>query len=268
MAARVPAGAAGEPAGGLGMRWTLLAATVGVVCMAVPASAIPDLATEMPWDLLSCGDAPDAAHVYHDLPDPMNPMRRVAVHLVCLFEAEETARGGGCSSGAFVDLGYQWASTYSARVDPAGSGLGASGVVNGFQSSGNTWDAAVGANLFGSLTQGGSGGNAGRSDGVDQLGWKRLGGSTIAQTTTWYNTQTGNAVESDGAYNTQFAWSLSGEANKMDLENIATHEFGHMYGLDHPRAAPYNTMHAYGYTGETLRRSPAVGDVNGMRSLY
>ena len=53
-----------------------------------------------------------------------------------------------------------------------------------------------------------------------------------------------------------------------DLANIATHEFGHTYGLDHPANARWETMYAFGFTGETLKRSLGAGDTDGIRSRY
>ena len=55
---------------------------------------------------------------------------------------------------------------------------------------------------------------------------------------------------------------------RYDLANIATHEFGHTYGLDHAANGRWETMYPYGFTGETLKRSLAAGDTAGIRSLY
>ena len=53
-----------------------------------------------------------------------------------------------------------------------------------------------------------------------------------------------------------------------DLQGIATHEFGHIFGLDHPAGERFATMYAYGYTGETLKRSLALSDQTGVHALY
>jgi hypothetical protein len=46
---------------------------------------------------------------------------------------------------------------------------------------------------------------------------------------------TGEIVESDIFFNATFPWSVApqGEANRFDLESIAVHEIGHMFGLGH-----------------------------------
>jgi predicted Zn-dependent protease len=59
----------------------------------------------------------------------------------------------------------------------------------------------------------------------------------------------------------------------MDLQNIATHELGHGFGL----ADLYNTqsqtqilqtMYGYASLGETMKRDLASGDIAGIRALY
>jgi hypothetical protein len=70
--------------------------------------------------------------------------------------------------------------------------------------------------------------------------------------------------------NTAFKWSLKGEAGKMDVQNIMTHEFGHWCGL----ADLYNdvdywlTMYGYAGYGEIYKRSLGLGDINGLRAVY
>lgn len=106
------------------------------------------------------------------------------------------------------------------------------------------------------------------------LAFGRVSGSSIAVTYTWRWSD--GAVESDTIFNKGLPWfQASGEDDgcyesiaAYDLQNIATHEFGHTYGLDHPAGDRFETMYAYGYTGETLKRSPANGDLAGIGSLY
>ena len=73
-----------------------------------------------------------------------------------------------------------------------------------------------------------------------------------------------------------FSWSDSGEAGKMDIQNIATHEIGHFIGLDHVDAASYTgpetyteaTMYAYATAGETKQRTLDPDDEDGIAYLY
>lgn len=66
-----------------------------------------------------------------------------------------------------------------------------------------------------------------------------------------------------------FNWSSSGEAGKMDYENISTHEIGHAFGMGHPSSTCTDeTMYAYASDGETKKRDLNSGDIAGISSLY
>ncbi len=100
-------------------------------------------------------------------------------------------------------------------------------------------------------------------------------GGSIATTYTWRWND--GFVESDVVFNKGLAWfTASSEGDgcdettaKYDVRNIATHEFGHVFGLDHPTGARFETMYAYGYTGETLKWTPTQGgDQAGIQAVY
>ncbi len=71
-----------------------------------------------------------------------------------------------------------------------------------------------------------------------------------------------------------FDWSAdcSSEdcANKMDFENIATHELGHAVGLGdlYNDECSDQTMYGYASKGETKKRDLADGDIAGINALY
>lgn len=101
-----------------------------------------------------------------------------------------------------------------------------------------------------------------------------LPAKTIATTYTWQWTD--GFVESDVVFNSRLRWFVASQERdgcyesiaKFELGNIAAHEFGHVYGLGHPKSNRHETMHRYAYAGETLRRSPAKGDIAGIKALY
>ncbi len=64
-----------------------------------------------------------------------------------------------------------------------------------------------------------------------------------------------------------FKWSTSGEKGKMDLQNIATHEIGHFFGLDHTMVFGA-TMYPYSGLAETGGRSIEEDDIKGICYLY
>lgn len=108
-----------------------------------------------------------------------------------------------------------------------------------------------------------------------ELMFGKASGTTLAVTYTW-RWSTGE-IESDTLFNTAIQWANLGAEGDgcyetagavYDVQNIAAHEFGHTFGLDHPSSARFETMYAYGYSGETLKRSPASGDRNGIAAIY
>ena len=77
-------------------------------------------------------------------------------------------------------------------------------------------------------------------------------------------------VEWDQVYDqVDFNWNSTGEAGKMDFENIATHELGHSVGMGHPDGScTEETMYAYADYGETKKRTLNAGDIAGINGLY
>jgi len=77
-------------------------------------------------------------------------------------------------------------------------------------------------------------------------------------------------VEWDQVYDqVDYAWSSTGEAGKMDFENVSTHELGHSMGLTHPDdTCTEETMYRYTDFGETIRRTLNAGDMAGIDALY
>jgi hypothetical protein len=175
--------------------------------------------------------------------------------------ASSSSAATDCRSTKYATAGWKWTTPYSAFADQHASL---------FAQAGNAWDAETGASIFGGV-QSGVRGNAGTYDGVNQIQFVSLGASTtIAVTTTWYYRGTGQAVESDGQYNTYYAWSTSGAAGAMDVLNIATHEVGHTFGLNHPKGPGVSclTMYAYANAGETQKRTLGDGDILGIEAIY
>jgi len=93
----------------------------------------------------------------------------------------------------------------------------------------------------------------------------------IAVTTVWYNPATKAIVEFDIMFDTDWTWGdATVDATKMDLENIATHEFGHSVGLAdvYDSACSAVTMYGYSNYGEAQKRTLELPDITGLQKLY
>lgn len=132
-----------------------------------------------------------------------------------------------------------------------------------------TWDDETSTELFfegapGEVT-------AGFLDDTNALSYGDYSTSgVIAVTYIWYWRDSGEIVEVDTLFDTDYEWSLSGEPDKMDLQNIATHEFGHWLVLDdlYNRPAREQTMYGYSTEGETIKRTLDSGDIAGLEAIY
>ena len=130
------------------------------------------------------------------------------------------------------------------------SGLSTEASQNAIAQAANTWDDAVGENLFadGSTVivdytkvvdnpfppQGQE-----VADGYSVSGWKSLGGSYLGMQRWWSNGQLVDGyrsiVETDSWYNRDFAWTTdlatAQSTGRIDLQSVALHELGHGIGM-------------------------------------
>lgn len=112
-------------------------------------------------------------------------------------------------------------------------------------------------------------------DGIHTIAWNRINATAIGITYVWYYPDTGVLAEVDTIMNKIYRWNWGGgsfctQDNAYDAQNILIHELGHWYGLDdeYETSYVYNTMYGYGSLGETLKITPATGDVNGLKTIY
>ena len=114
-------------------------------------------------------------------------------------------------------------------------------------------------------------------DGNNTVGWGALPENVIAVTHLWYNPATKEIVEFDIVFNTLYKWGnadpdndgIAENSSVMDLQNIATHEFGHN-GLDDLRPPKDSelTMYFASYYGDIKKRTLGIGDILGIQKLY
>lgn len=181
----------------------------------------------------------------------------------------------GTTCSAVLATGAKWKS-----VEPwetfTGAGLTDTFVLDRLNHSINTWEEAAGtSNILGTGSLGaGSPNDPYTFDNKNQVSFGHLDNGTIAVTVVWgvFGGPSRNRVlvEWDQVYNTDYQWSESGEAGKMDFWNIAIHELGHSMGLAdiYNSACSEVTMYGYGDYGETKKQTLEPADVSGINLLY
>ena len=209
---------------------------------------------------------------------------------------EQPAKGGPPAPAEpkvydyYLALGPKWdLSKYSTGVpyviNPKGAPAGAAAEVKaGFEA----WDAASSAELFKDNPTTDTNSWWGKLDGKNNVSWQIIAGypNAIAATWIWIEDKDNNGIfsagdevlETDIVFNQgNIKWSIDldgeGTAYKIktyDVRNIATHEVGHVVGLDDFYETKYSEITMYGYSskGETKKISLEIGDKNGTIALY
>ena len=116
-----------------------------------------------------------------------------------------------------------------------------------------------------------SGGGCGKFTwGSNTVGWGVIPDRYLAVTCTY--SIGAFPYRSDQKYNTKYNWNTgSGTAcrgNKYDLQGVATHEFGHTYGLDHSAGSNNQVMKPSAAMCESSMRQLGRGDIRGITFLY
>ncbi len=177
----------------------------------------------------------------------------------------------------YLAAGAKWKVAPEAwQVNSANSGLTSASVFNNTNSDILKWEAAAQHDILGTgQIVSGTPTNKNVLDGINEVSFGAIADSnTIAVTTVWGNfggpTFNRQLVEWDQTFNTFYNWSDSGAADKMDYENISTHELGHAIGMDdiYTSSCSQVTMYGYGTEGETIKRDLAPADVTGISALY
>lgn len=173
-------------------------------------------------------------------------------------------------------MGVKWLTMEGYAINNAniaGECLGTAEVQAILEKSSTTWDDAIESKeLFGEI--GTTARNYGVYDETNTIAFGPYSGSSnvIAVTSVWYTRTTKEIVEFDMLFNTAFEWSATDSAvpDKMDLQNIATHEFGHAVGLADVYSASWSEVTMYGYAseGQIDKRDLAQPDIAGLQKIY
>lgn len=113
--------------------------------------------------------------------------------------------------------------------------------------------------------------NSGENDGTNILCFRPLGeNGTLGLNSFWFNSYTGEMLDSDITLNTSYSWDTNGSQNAFDVQNVATHELGHALSLAdlYDSGDSEKTMYFQSTPGETKQRSLHQDDINGITYLY
>lgn len=191
--------------------------------------------------------------------------------------------GGGKKTDStcygFLAKGAKWKTVEPYIVNPANTrGLDESFVVNNLALDINKWEKAAGVEIVGEgfATSEPLVADTSSPDNRNEVYFGSISDSRAIAVTIVWGIFSGppkwrELVEWDMIYNqVDFDWSASGEPNKMDFENIATHELGHTVGLSdlYTTECSEETMYGYGVYGETKKRDLNAGDIAGINNLY
>lgn len=107
------------------------------------------------------------------------------------------------------------------------------------------------------------------SSGYSVTGWGALPAGTLGVTCVWYD-QDGVVKEADQRYSTRYAWSSTAtcSGNRYDVQAVATHEWGHLYGLGHVATGTGQVMEAAEGPCALGSRTLGLGDMTGIAAKY
>jgi len=185
--------------------------------------------------------------------------------------------GGTTSCYGFLASGAKWKTVEHFIINADNSsGISDIFVRDNMNMDVGKWEAAADFDILGngSLTTDPLEADWNQPDGDNEVYFGSVNGA-IAVTVVWgifYGPPKGRElVEWDMIFNEAgYDWSSSGEGEKMDFENIATHELGHSCGLGdlYTSSCTEETMYGYATYAEIKKQTLEAGDIAGISSLY
>jgi hypothetical protein len=153
-------------------------------------------------------------------------------------------------------------------------------VVQAVENSFESWDAESSKDLFDPPLQNTRAkASLANPDRKNVVTWGRLSDkNVVALTSIWYYTTTKEIIDADMVFNTYYKWGIDkdGEGTQntlpaaFDIQNIGTHEAGHVCSLADLYDPAYSAMTMFGYAsyGEVNKISLEKGDIAGLRAIY
>ncbi|MHC4574196.1 MAG: matrixin family metalloprotease [Planctomycetota bacterium] len=246
--------------------------TVLVSLLLVSAGSVGKLMAARP------DDPPDGKKP-QKLPRPENLEQIIFVHPVAPERPDAPGRGKKPpkeeepKDNTYYELwgGYLYGGPADYYINPNIGLVTAGDPVAAVDSAVEAWDAVTAADLF--AYAGTTEKDWYELDGQNTVSWvKFIPRDNIAVTVMWYDPATMIIYEFDVIFNTFHRWGIDPvrKDRAFDIQNIATHEFGHPVGLDDLYDGIYSELTMYGYSnkGEMEKRTLEEGDVAGAQELY
>jgi len=209
---------------------------------------------------------PTISIVFAGKPDKGPIEKKVFIHRVKPDKPDKPPKPSGRGKEWYKYSGIHWVSGDLPVIYVVDDGLDFGVIVKSFE----TWDDETSTELFFEGVQGEV--TAGFLDDTNALSYgDYYSAGVIAVTYIWYYPDTGEIVEVDTLFDTDYTWGdATFDPTVMDLQNIATHEFGHWLVLDdlYNRPARKQTMYGYSTYGETIKRTLESGDIAGIQEIY
>lgn len=144
------------------------------------------------------------------------------------------------------------------------------GSLNAIQAAAQTWsDVSTSFFIFvyGGTT---SSSSYGINDGINIVSFGPLAAGTLGLNNVWYNPNSGAIYDSDIRFNTIYLWGVDGTSGVLDVQNVATHEFGHSLYLNdlYDITDTEKTMYGYSSYGQTIKRTLHQDDIDGISYIY
>lgn len=204
-------------------------------------------------------------------------------------EVTASSSPGPCKDGASKLIGYKWAETlewsFQASSTPDANSIAnvearlkaAAANITGSKNSCGLEDQVAAKQVYaGRTTRGtqiGADASCKTGDGFNTVGFGALPDGVLGLACVWYDGQ-GHAIEADirlAKARKWFAVKPSTCSAQNSVEAVATHEFGHVFGLGHVAEAAHGNLTmspAINGPCQTSEATLGLGDVKGLRALY